>query len=263
MKTIIKQVSENNTTYNPNRTIKYIVLHYTAGLTSKAGSALNVAKMFAKSDRQASADYIVDDETIVQYNPDVKNRHTWAVGGTKYKTMTTTLGGKCYTQCSNRNSISIEMCSNKIDKLSMNATDADWYFTEKTLNNALELTVYLVKLYKIPISNIIMHHEVTGKICPNPWCLNEGRLSGYYTFIKRVQEQINPIKDKGDKPVDIAKLYQDLQKYAASQPIPEWAKAEYNEAIKLGITDGSNPSMLIPRYQTAIMVKRAMEKINK
>ena len=145
----------------------------------------------------------------------------------------------------------------------MSATDADWYFTEKTLNKALELTVYLVKLYKIPISNVIMHHEVTGKICPNPWCLNEGRLSGYYAFIKRVQEQINPVNNKGDDDVDIAKLYQELQNYAASQPIPDWAKAEYDEAIKLGITDGSNPTMLIPRYQASIMVKRAIEQIKK
>lgn len=43
----------------------------------------------------------------------------------------------------------------------------------------------------------------------------------------------------------------------AEQDVPDWAKAELEEAIKLGITDGTRPMQLIPRYQAAIMAKRA------
>jgi hypothetical protein len=42
--------------------------------------------------------------------------------------------------------------------------------------------------------------------------------------------------------------------------VPEWAKTELQEAIDLGITDGTRPMQLIPRYQAAIMAKRAAGK---
>jgi hypothetical protein len=54
-------------------------------------------------------------------------------------------------------------------------------------------------------------------------------------------------------------IYNALQAYLAKQPLPEWAKAEIEEAKALGITDGKNPMQLIPRYQAAIMAKRALK----
>lgn len=54
-------------------------------------------------------------------------------------------------------------------------------------------------------------------------------------------------------------IYNALQAYLAKQPLPEWAKAEMEEAKALGITDGKNPMQLIPRYQAAIMAKRALK----
>lgn len=54
-------------------------------------------------------------------------------------------------------------------------------------------------------------------------------------------------------------IYNALQAYLAKQPLPEWAKAEMEEAKALGITDGRNPMQLIPRYQAAIMAKRALK----
>ena len=55
-------------------------------------------------------------------------------------------------------------------------------------------------------------------------------------------------------------IYEELQTYLAFQPVPAWAQAELAEAVALGITDGKNPMQLIPRYQAAIMAKRAAEK---
>lgn len=198
--TIINCSNSHNTSYLKNRSIQYIVVHYTAGTSSKTGTARNVANMFASpNSRKASADFIVDDGTIVQYNPDIKNRYTWAVGGNKYSKMSTSLGGKFYGKCKNNNSISIEMCSKKTNTKSLSANDTDWTLTDATVNNTVELVKYLMKLYNIPSDRIIMHHHVTGKLCPQPWCLNESRLKYWNEFKKKLSSGSSAIVS--EKPV--------------------------------------------------------------
>ena len=54
-------------------------------------------------------------------------------------------------------------------------------------------------------------------------------------------------------------IYDALTDYLSRQPVPNWAKKELEEAMKMGITDGSNPMQLIPRYQAVILAKRAAE----
>ena len=56
-------------------------------------------------------------------------------------------------------------------------------------------------------------------------------------------------------------IYMKLNEYLLGVPAPSWAKKELDEAIKMGITDGTNPCSLIPRYQAAIMAKRAVESV--
>lgn len=48
--------------------------------------------------------------------------------------------------------------------------------------------------------------------------------------------------------------------HLAGKSAPKWAESELNEAKALGITDGTAPMQLIPRYQAALMAKRAVEK---
>lgn len=182
---IIQKTNTNSTTIKNNRDINWIVLHYTAGTSSSKGAAQNTATYFAKA--QASADFIVDDNDIVQYNPDPKNRYCWAVGGKKYPSLATSLGAKYYGQCQNNNSISIEMCSKKINTATLNVSDDDWYLTEATINNAVKLTKYLMQLYNIDINHVIMHHMVTGKWCPQPWCKNENALINWNNFLSIVK----------------------------------------------------------------------------
>ncbi len=186
-------------TYAPNRSIEYIALHYTAGTTSKAGTALGVAKWFASGgnpSNPASSDFIVDDRDIVQYNNDIEDRYAWCVGGTKYSP-TTSLGASLYGKATNKNTINIEICSNKINKKSLLASDTDWYFTKAELDNTRELVKYLMKKYNIPIERVIMHHSVTGKPCPAMWTHNESELKGYYDFLQSI--------DKNYKPVTVSK----------------------------------------------------------
>lgn len=58
-------------------------------------------------------------------------------------------------------------------------------------------------------------------------------------------------------------LLQKAQRFAQTLPAPDWAAPELREAVESGITDGENPMQLIPRYQSAIMAKRAVEKAKK
>lgn len=183
---ITKQTSYSNTTSYLNRPIKYIVVHYTAGSTSKAGSALNTAVMFSNPSVYASADYIVDDETIVQFNPDVRNRFCWHCGDNKNMF---SMGGKYYGKCTNANSIGIEVCSTNPNwQASDFANSKKWSFTDKVVNNAVELVKYLMQTYNIQIENVIRHYDVTGKFCPGiiGWNEDSGNAKKWEQFKARL-----------------------------------------------------------------------------
>lgn len=66
---ITKKTSTHNTTAVAGRAIRYIVVHYTAGVTSKPGSAAGTASYFGSTPKWVSADFIVDDGGAVQYKP--------------------------------------------------------------------------------------------------------------------------------------------------------------------------------------------------
>ena len=149
-------------TKSPNRPITYIAVHYTAGGSSKKGSALNVKKVFES--RSASADFCVDDETMVQFNPDIRNYYCWSVGDKKY---VNTKGGSLYRKATNKNTISIEMCSNlKKGFDAKYANHEGWYLTEETLKQCAKLVKILMKKYNIPIERVVRHYDVSGKLCP-------------------------------------------------------------------------------------------------
>lgn len=54
-------------------------------------------------------------------------------------------------------------------------------------------------------------------------------------------------------------IYEKLNEYTATLPVPEWAEKELAEAKDAGITDGTNAMQLIPRYQAALMAHRAVQ----
>ena len=140
---INKLLTKYNYTKGRVKPIKYIVLHYTGG---NGDTALGNCKYFLGLNRNASAHYFVDDKSIWQSVED--NNTAWSVGAKSYK----------HKECRNHNSISIEMCSR--------IKNGEYYITQDTLRNAIELTKYLAEKYNIPNKNIIRHYDVTGKICP-------------------------------------------------------------------------------------------------
>ena len=235
---ISPKTSSTNTSYLPNRKIDFIVLHYTAGLTSKPGTAFNTASWFANPSAKASADFIVDDQYIVQYNPDLRNRYCWSVGGEKYKRFTTSLGGQFHGICKNNNSISIEMNSNKKNHNSLSAADDDWYLTDATVNNAAELTKYLMKEFNIDIDHVIMHHQVNGKVCPNPWTLNEGRLVHWYNFKKKLQgDEEEMTQEQFNQMFTVA--MQQYRKTLQDNDSGTWSKESRDWATSTGLVKGA------------------------
>lgn len=145
-----------------NRTIRYIAIHYTAGSSSAPGRALHVKSVFEK--RQASADFCVDDRDIVQFNPDLNNYYCWSVGDKKNAYSN---GGTLYGIATNRNTISIEICSTlKQGASSSAANHSGWSFTDEALANAVRLTKLLMKKFNIPRERVVRHYDISGKLCP-------------------------------------------------------------------------------------------------
>lgn len=183
---IVKCSAFANTTGLTNRNIAYIVIHYTAGSTSRPGAAKNNAVMFADPSYGASADFIVDDSTIVQYNPDIKNRYCWHCGDNKNPY---SMGGKFYGKCTNANSIGIEICcTNPNWKDTELANTKAWSFTSAVINKAVELTKYLMQIYDIPAERVIRHYDVSGKLCPGiiGWNEDSGNVTEWQHFKERI-----------------------------------------------------------------------------
>lgn len=68
---------------------------------------------------------------------------------------------------------------------------------------------------------------------------------------------IRPKYETEDEDLTGKEIYDRLNEYLIDLPAPEWAREELQEAIEAGITDGTRPMQLIPRYQAAIMALRA------
>ena len=159
---IIKDFLKVHITPKTRTSIKYLVIHFTAGSSSKPGRAKSAKHTFETS--QASADFCVDDRDIVQFNPDPYKYYCWSVGNSK-------------TDITNSNSISIEICSNIKSGRSVKYANTDgWYFTKETLENAKKLAKYLMKKYNIPKNRVVRHFDVNGKLCVGIVGWNTGAL---------------------------------------------------------------------------------------
>lgn len=179
-------------TKTPNRAIKYLAIHYTAGASSAPGRAKNMKNSWENS-RRASADFGCDDRDMVQFNPDLRNYRCWSVGDAK---KTAGGGAQLYGIATNRNTISIEVCSNlRAGYDASKVNHEGWYFTEATLNNAERLAKILMRKFNIPIERVVRHYDISGKICPGVVGWNnyklytkDGKASGKMNTSEKWQE---------------------------------------------------------------------------
>ena len=131
------------------KSIKYIVIHYTAG---NGDTAKNNADYFATGNtRNAGAHFFVDRAgNIARSIP--MNRVAYAVGGDQRSGKKGE--ARYYGLCTNANSISIELCDNLKKNPSKEQTEA-----------VKRLIVYIRKYCK-NAKTIIRHWDVNGKACP-------------------------------------------------------------------------------------------------
>ena len=243
--TIQKHSSTHNTSSCPNRTIKYIVIHYTAGLKSHAGKGKDVCDMWSKSDRPGSADFVVDEGNIAwQYNPDLKNRKTWHCGGS----LQGSGSHDYYKICTNANSIGIEMCSDK-KKVTKHlySSDNDWYITEETWKSAVALAAMLLKRYGLPLSRMIRHADVTSKECPsfmvgkkkNVMYDNKTGEQVWKEFKQDVKEALDELngKKKDDEIKTVTKVDKDSKrsKKEVVKALQTALNKDYNTPSKLAV----------------------------
>lgn len=206
---------------------KYLVLHYTAGGGSKTGRAAGTARQFSIGNpdskgnlRLSSADFIVDDTTIWQYNPDPNKYYTNAVGvkAKDFKWYMSHPGatkpgpGYMHNVITNANSMSIEMCSTIDNSKEINNVNyTGWSFTPAVLENTKKLVAYILNTYKIDKNNIFIHYDVSGKRCPAMWTRDDDSYQKFLAFksacqtgapLKAYLNQVNMSSDKTYKNMD-------------------------------------------------------------
>lgn len=199
----IKQVPAHQSNYNKGRKqpIQYIVVHYTANNGDRAEGNGNY---FAHPNRNASAHYFVDENTIVQ---SVHDENTaWHCGAKSYK----------HEKCRNNNSIGVEMCSEKDNS-------GQYYINQETQNTAIAVVKIIMEKYNIPLENVLRHYDVTGKICPEPFVRNQVQ---WLDFKKRLSET--------EKKEGTEMVYNYID-----ETMPAWAKPTVQKLVDKGAIKGN------------------------
>jgi len=156
-----KQIAYNKT--KRSQRPQYIVIHDT-GNKNKGANAEAHFNYFNGGDRQASADFFVDDKQILQVN-DYNTYYTWHCGD-----------GKGKNGITNATSIGIEICVN-----------ADGNY-DVAFQNAVALTKQLMAELNIPIDRVVRHYDASGKNCPASMSANNWAL--WNTFKVQLQSHI-------------------------------------------------------------------------
>ena len=216
-----------------NKINKYIVIHYTTSMSSPPGRAMTTRDNWENAG-DASANYVVDDETIVQCVEDFYS--AWHCG---------TTGKYLHKYCRNTNSIGIEMCSTNTggktyDELKYQPRDKDWRITDKVFNLTVLLTADLMIKYNIPIENVIRHYDVTGKICPSPF-VNNNEVE-WKRFKKELQKELDSRKDKEDENMTnetFKKLFDEMRKELQDNDSATWSKEAREWATEEGLFNGN------------------------
>lgn len=171
-KDLVPSSLENVTYWKKKTGNNWIVIHNTGGFDTARSCADYFHGGCVKEGRNVSAHYCVDEKDIIQVLED-----SWkgAHAGTPKKGQYGADRG-----ASNSNSIGIEIADGaKCDK-------------EKAMNVGIELARYLVKKYNVPYDNVIRHHDVSGKECPQ-WIMNNNKWEYFKSEVKRRNDENIPL----------------------------------------------------------------------
>ena len=168
----------------------WIVIHYTACINVSAKSMCRAMK----NNTAASSHFYIDEKDIYAAVP--LDYIAWHVGDgkckqpsinkkmslqelSKYKSSSWRydLAASNHLKWQSNNddflgnsqSIGVDICVKKKSNKTNSATDTDWYFEERAVDNTAKLVAYLMNKYCIDINHVIRHGDSTGKLCPQPF----------------------------------------------------------------------------------------------
>ena len=214
--------------------IQWIVMHYFGGLST----AMECAGWFCNpSNNQGSADFCVDDDYIIQVNPDLVKYNTWHCGGG----LQGSIRHSKYGICKNSNSIGIEMRPYNDRGAVSAAQNAGWYFHQKTVDNAVDLVKYLMKKYNIDADHVIMHADVTGKYCPAPWLDHLEQWDSFQKAIRGASSVTPPAGGQATEMYRVRKTWADAASQIGAFTVLDNAKrmADQNPQYKVYNSKGS------------------------
>ena len=196
MHTIIDITAENHAPRTRTQAIQYIVLHY-LGVPNADNPYLYGGGY--------GGHYNVTRAGKIYKAVEPRKGVVWHCGGG----LQGNGGHTFYGKCTNYNSIGIEcgVCADTTAK-DLSGDSYLWYFTRETQEAAAWLVAQLMREYGIGIDHVIRHYDVTGKICPNPYVLNNKRRTSWTwdEFKKRVMEIYNG-KSEDPYMVEFAKVH--------------------------------------------------------
>lgn len=98
-----------------------------------------------------------------------------------------------------------------------------------------------------------------GKVGQRSMAVNGRYIRGFICPDYAAIAEILSLKE--DDEMTGEEIYKRLMEYLREKEPPKWVETqgEYDKAVELGITDGSDPARFTTRYETAIMVKRAVD----
>ena len=237
--------------YRSISNIEYIVWHYTAndGDTDEAN-----ANYFKRKNLKSSAHYFVDDDSVTISVPDTYV--AWSVGGARYSNYKSTGGASLYKICTNANSLNIELCDTQ--------KNGRYDISEKTLNNAIELTKDLMKKYNVPAERVIRHFDVTGKSCP-AYYVNNSEWNKVKSMLSGIQVQT--VLKKGSKGVEVKELQTHLNLLGYNCGTPDGIFGKHTESAVKNfqkayglIVDGKFGSASKRMMETAIAAKKKADE---
>ena len=144
-----------------SKKIEFIVVHHTGCVAPAKNFILSLESAAKAGKSMGSADYFVDDNSVIKYNDSIAEYYTWHCGirfesgGYLYDNGTVGIAAPI---CSNDNSVGVEMC---------NSSGAPhWKVSDATIMQTIELVKMLQKAYGIPDNKVVFHYDVTKKNCP-------------------------------------------------------------------------------------------------
>lgn len=235
----LKKRLANRANYGSQRAlskIKYIVVHYTA---NDGDSDEGNGNHFANHIVEASAHYFVDGDSITQSVPD--NYVAYSVGDKKYSDCNKTGGGKLYKQCTNTNSLSIELC----DEVKNGKSD----FSKATIENAVAFINEKRKQYNVDINHVIRHFDVSGKPCPLPY-VDSAKWQEFKNIITESEDlTMSQYEELKQQIENLTKTVETLAKstekvYNYTIEVPEWGRPTIQKLLDKGLYKGASASDL-------------------